>query len=64
MFGDILIVRDNDESFSLLVKEVEYVKDVFAALAVEVSGRFIRENNQGVVGQRPGDSDSLLLAAA
>jgi hypothetical protein len=64
MFGDILIVRDDDEGFALLVKHIEYIKDVTATAAVEVSGGFICENNQGVVGERPCDSDALLLAAA
>ena len=44
-------------------KVVQEIHDLFARTAVEVAGRFIRDDQDRVVDQCPGDGDALLLSA-
>jgi hypothetical protein len=59
----MVIVRDDNNSFALRIQFVEHLQNLGAAFGVEISGGFIGQNNQRVVGQRTGNGDSLLLAA-
>ena len=47
----------------LLRELIEEVHDLRTGLAVEVPGGFVGEEDVGVLNQRPGDGDALLLSA-
>ncbi len=62
--GDLGIVGDEDERrASRAVDLQQQVDDVAAGRAVEIAGRFVRQQDRRVVGERAGDRDALLLAA-
>ncbi len=51
------------DGLALCVQLVEEVQDLLRRLAVEVAGRFVREDQGRVVDQRARDRDPLLLPA-
>ena len=58
------IVRDHDAGAVVLVDERrEGLHHLEGALGVEAGGWFVREDQGGVVDQRAGDGDALLLSA-
>ena len=62
--GDVRLVSDHDQGdLFLLIELREDVHDLRARLGVQVSGRLVRQDQGGIVQQRPGDGDPLLLAA-
>jgi hypothetical protein len=59
-----VIVRDDDDAGVLLAGDFgEEFHDLAAALAVESGGGFVGEDEAGLVGERTGHGDALLLAA-
>lgn len=52
-----------NDGYSTLVEFLEYVHDFHAGSRVEVSRRLVGKNHNGIVHQRPGYSDSLLLSS-
>ena len=54
---------DDNDRVPLLVERIEKVENLFAGLAVEVSGRLVREDERRVVYERPRDRDPLTLSA-
>ncbi len=46
-----------------LAELAEELEDHLAGVRVEVAGRFVGEDDLGIVDQRAGDGDALLLAA-
>ena len=61
--GDVVLVRDHDDRLALLVKFGEEVHDFDAHRRVEIAGRLVREDDDGVRRERAGDGDALLLSA-
>ena len=61
--GDVLLVRDHDDGDAVLVELLENGHDLNAGSAVEIAGRFIRQQYLGLVDQRARDRDALLLTA-
>ncbi len=62
--GDRVVVGDDDEAVgALLVELEEEVDDLAAGGGIEVAGRFVGEEEGGVVAEGAGDGDALLLAA-
>ncbi len=55
--------HQDDGNLLFAIESGEERHDLIAGLAVEVAGRFVCEDQPGVVGQCPGDGDSLLLSA-
>src|SRR5512141_3208521 len=61
---DVLVVRDHDyRPAFLLMHLAQEVHDSASCLRVEVSGRFVCEDDLWVVAERAGYRDPLLLAA-
>ncbi len=58
-----VIVGGNDERVSLRVKTAENIQDDFLVPHVEIAGRFVGQNNLGLVDQRARNTDPLLLTA-
>src|SRR5450759_1218264 len=57
------VVRDADDCAALLSSDpTEQRHDALAALGVQSGGRFVGEDDLGVVCERTGDGDALLLA--
>jgi len=61
--GDVRLVGDHDDRNASLVQLLEDSHDFNAGPAVQVSGRLIREQDLGVIDQRPRNGDALLLSA-
>ena len=61
--GNVFVVRDHDDRLALGVQLIQNIQDLCAALGVQISRGFIGENDQGVIGQCPGDRHPLLLSA-
>src|SRR5882757_9727584 len=61
--SDVLLVRDHDDGDAMLVELLENGHDLDAGSAVEVAGRFIRQQHLRIIDQRARDRDALLLTA-
>ena len=61
--GDVQFVGDHDDGHALVVELLEHAHDLDAGAAVEIAGRLVGEQQGGLVGERAGDGDALLLAA-
>jgi hypothetical protein len=65
--GDLakpVVVRDDDDASAVVLRQpAELPGDVATVGGVEVGGRFVGEDDGGVVGQGASDGDALLLAA-
>ena len=61
--GDLALVGDDDDRRPLGVQPFEQREDRLAVDAVEVPGRLVGEDDRRVAGERPGDRDTLALAA-
>src|SRR5258708_3463814 len=58
------IVRDHDDRLAeILVQLVEQVQHVVGALAIEIAGRLVGDDDLRVVDDRARDGDALLLTA-
>jgi hypothetical protein len=55
-------VGDDDQRLPGLVQAVEQPEHLQGGLAVEVAGGFVGQDDERVVGQRPGDRGPLALA--
>src|SRR3990170_2906203 len=63
--GDCEVVGHDDERLSVLpVEPREEVHDLRGRLAVQVPRRFVRPHDRGLVRERTGDRDALLLPRA
>src|SRR5690625_387094 len=60
---DMIIVRDHDNRFAAFVKFVEQLENFLLGLGVEVSGRFVGEDDQRIVCEGAGNCHPLLLAS-
>ncbi len=58
------VVGDHHNGFSVLIELLKIRQNHLPRLRVEVSGRFVRQDQIGVVGQCAGQGDTLLLAGA
>ena len=63
MAGHVHIVGDQNDGVALSVQLLEDRHHLLAALAIQCAGRFIGEDHFAAIGQRPGDTDPLLLTA-
>ena len=64
VLGDVGLVGDQDDrDAALAVEPLQDLHDLDAGAAVEVAGGLVGEEQLGVVDQRAGDRDALLLAA-
>src|SRR5258707_671427 len=61
--GDVLLVRDHDDGDAALVESLENGHDLNAGSAVEITGRFIRQQDLRIIDQRARNRDPLLLTA-
>src|SRR6267142_4136816 len=61
--GDVLLVRDHDDRDAVLIELLENGHDLNAGSAVEIAGRFIRQQHLRIIDQRACDRDALLLTA-
>src|SRR6476660_5658212 len=61
--GDVLLVRDHDDGDAVLVELLENGQDLDACAAVEIAGRFIRQQDLRIIDQRARNRDALLLTA-
>ena len=62
--GGHRVVRDEDDRSALSVSVVEKIKHGSATFRVEISGRFVGEDDLRVVGEHAGDGHPLLLPDA
>src|SRR6266511_4120471 len=61
---DLRVVRDQDDGLpAILAERAQQPDDLLAGRRVEVSGRLVGEHDPRLVPERPGDGDTLLLAA-
>ena len=56
-------MRDHDDGDAVLVELLKNAHDLDAGAAIEISGRFIRQQHLRIVDQRARDGDALLLTA-
>ena len=63
VLGDVVLVGDHDDRLAGVVELAEHLHDLVAGLGVEVAGGLVGQDDVGVVDQRAGDRDALLLAA-
>src|SRR4249919_1083138 len=61
--GDVLLVRDHDDGDAVLIELLENGHDLDACAAVEIAGRFIRQQYLRIIDQRARNRDALLLTA-
>src|SRR5437660_11461667 len=62
--GEIEVVRRDQCGEPGMTDEIEEgAEDAVAGRVIQVAGRLVAEQDPGVVGERPGDRDALLLAA-
>src|SRR6185436_10145399 len=62
--GRMWIVCDqHDGLFQITVERREYLQDLFTRLGVEISGRFVRENQIRICNNCTRDGDALFLTA-
>ena len=61
--GDVALVSDKNDRVSLGMESIKQLHDFYAGLGIEVSGRFVRENNGWVVDQSARYRDTLTLPA-
>src|SRR5438876_7678489 len=61
--GDVLLVRDHDDRDAALVELLKNRHDLDAGSAVEITGRFIRQQDLRIIDQRARNRDPLLLTA-
>ena len=55
--------HEHDRRLSAPIDVDQKVDDLVAGAGVEIPGRLVRQENRGLVRQRPRDRDALLLAA-
>ena len=63
MARDFRIMGDEDDGDTLAVEVLEQGQDLQRGAAVEGTGRLVGEQEAGLVDERAGDGDALLLAA-
>ena len=56
-------MRDHADRRAFVMQLPQQVHDRFAVLGVEVTGRFVGQQDGGFAAQRAGNRDALLLAA-
>ncbi len=61
--GDVVLMGHYDDGLPFFVETVKHGHDFVAGGAVKVAGGFVRQNDGGLLGERPGDGDALLLPA-
>src|SRR5262245_5473937 len=62
--GDVRIVSHDDDGDSVLpVEPLENRHDLHACARIQRACRFVRENNTGIINERPCNRDTLLLTA-
>src|ERR1700748_2947423 len=61
--GDVLLVCDHDDGDAALVELLKNCHDLDTRSAVEIAGRFIRQQDFRIIDQRAGNRDALLLTA-
>ena len=62
--ADLAVVGHQDERLAVLaIEPSEQREDLGRSLRVEVAGRLVGQDQPGLVDERPGDRDPLLLAA-
>src|SRR5688572_31269010 len=55
--------RRSSDLFAALIQTAQQVEDFLAGLRIEISGGFVSQNHERVIGERPGDGHTLLLPA-
>ena len=64
MAGDVQIVRHQDDADPLLfVQPLEHLQDFLARAGIQISGRFVGQQDRRMIHQGPGNGNALLLAA-
>ena len=61
--GDIQLVGDHHDGDALVIEFLEHAHDFRAGAGIEIAGGLVCQEQGGLVGERPGDGDALLLAA-
>ena len=61
--GYAALVSDDNDRGTLLVESVQQLEDRLAVHTVEVARRFVGKHDRGMSDERPGDGDTLTLAA-
>src|ERR1035438_1528416 len=63
VFGDVVLVRNEDDGIAFGVQAIEQGHDLVAGLGVEISGGYIGEDDGRFIDQSAGDGDALPLAS-
>jgi hypothetical protein len=61
IMGDVIFVGYHDYGISFLVEVVEKLHDTIRSLGIQVTGRFIRQDDTWVIDQGTGDGYPLSL---
>jgi hypothetical protein len=64
LVGDIFIMGYDNQGLGPSMQVIEDTQNFSAALGIQIARRLIGQDYHWVIGQRPGDGNSLLLAAA
>ena len=63
VLGDVVLVGHQDDGVAFGVQTIEQRHDLVAGLGVEIAGRFVGEDDGGLVDQSAGDGHALALSA-
>ena len=61
--GDIGVMSDHDYGGPLAVQLLEERQNLIASIAIKSAGRLIGQDQCGLIDERPGNGDALLLAS-
>src|SRR5262245_19080100 len=61
--NQLAVMGRDDDGRSTGIDFTKQVHDFERQIRIEISGRFVREYERGIVDERPGDRDALLLSA-
>src|SRR5438094_9889969 len=63
-FGDHRIMRGQKQSFAAFLHDVlQQLKTAFRFCSIQIAGRFVRQNDSRIIGERACDSHTLLFAS-
>src|SRR5712691_2265502 len=63
VFGDVVLMGDQNDGVSFAVKTVEQSHDFISSLGVEVASGLVGQNDGGAIDQCPGNRHALTLAS-
>lgn len=63
VFGGMGFVSDQYDGVAFFVQVLEYLHDLYTRFGVQIAGRFVGEDDRGIVDEGAGDGYALLFSA-